>query len=67
METPVVITDPAEMRAWARARRAEGKRIGFVPTMVCVFWMFFACVSLFVGVEWGLRGGGVAAEGESGG
>jgi hypothetical protein len=55
METPVVITDPAEMRAWARARRAEGKRIGFVPTMVCVFWLFFACVSLFVGV-----GGGVA-------
>ncbi len=27
------ITDPAAMRAWARARRAEGRRIGFVPTM----------------------------------
>lgn len=31
---PLIITDPAEMRAWSRARRAEGKRVGFVPTMV---------------------------------
>ena len=31
---PLIVTDPAEMRAWSRARRAEGKRVGFVPTMV---------------------------------
>lgn len=28
-----VIVDPSEMQAEARARRAEGQRIGFVPTM----------------------------------
>jgi pantoate--beta-alanine ligase len=28
-----VIQDPAEMRAWSRAERARGRRIGFVPTM----------------------------------
>src|ERR1700730_5219683 len=27
------ITDPLEMRAWARAERGRGRRIGFVPTM----------------------------------
>lgn len=26
-------TDPAAMRAWSRAHRAAGRRIGFVPTM----------------------------------
>lgn len=28
-----IIRDPAEMTAWAEAERAEGRRIGFVPTM----------------------------------
>lgn len=28
-----VLTTPAEMLAWSRARRGEGMRIGFVPTM----------------------------------
>src|SRR5438876_11364609 len=27
------ITEPREMRAWSRAERAKGRRIGFVPTM----------------------------------
>jgi pantoate--beta-alanine ligase len=27
------ITEPAAMRAWSRAERARGRRIGFVPTM----------------------------------
>ena len=31
---PPVIETLAEMRAWSRARRAEGKRVGLVPTMV---------------------------------
>lgn len=29
----IVLRDPKEMRDWSLARRAEGKRIGFVPTM----------------------------------
>ncbi len=29
----LTIADPAEMRAWSRARAAEGRSIGFVPTM----------------------------------
>ena len=29
----LVVTDASEMRGWSRARRAEGKRIAFVPTM----------------------------------
>ena len=29
----LVVTDASEMRRWSRARRAEGKRIAFVPTM----------------------------------
>lgn len=28
-----LITDKAAMRAWSRTRKAQGKRIGFVPTM----------------------------------
>src|SRR5437016_9561226 len=27
------LTSPKEMRAWSRAERARGRRIGFVPTM----------------------------------
>lgn len=27
------LTNPAEMRAWSRAERARGRRIGFIPTM----------------------------------
>jgi pantoate--beta-alanine ligase len=30
---PEVIRDKAEMRAWSRRRRAEGKAVAFVPTM----------------------------------
>lgn len=30
---PLVLVSKADMRAWSRARRAEGKRVGFVPTM----------------------------------
>jgi len=29
----IELVSPAEMRAWSRARRADGARIGFVPTM----------------------------------
>jgi len=29
----IVVTDASEMRRWSRARRAEGKRVAFVPTM----------------------------------
>ena len=29
----IVLESPAEMRAWAMARKCEGKSIGFVPTM----------------------------------
>lgn len=32
----LVITSPKEMNAWTRARKAEQKRIGFVPTMGCL-------------------------------
>src|SRR5207237_3343004 len=28
-----VLADPSQMRAWSRAERARGRRIGFVPTM----------------------------------
>ena len=28
-----VLANPSEMRAWSRAERARGRRIGFVPTM----------------------------------
>jgi len=28
-----LLADPREMRAWSRAERARGRRIGFVPTM----------------------------------
>eukprot|EP00887_Chlorella_sp_A99_P003988 scaffold11.g3988.t1 len=34
MTTPVVFEDKAEMRAWSREARRQGKSIGFVPTMV---------------------------------
>ena len=27
------LTSPKDMRAWSRAERARGRRIGFVPTM----------------------------------
>src|SRR5260370_33679622 len=27
------LTNPTEMRAWSRAERARGRRIGFIPTM----------------------------------
>jgi len=30
---PLVLRSVAELRAWRRARRAEGQRLGFVPTM----------------------------------
>ncbi|NIR44495.1 MAG: pantoate--beta-alanine ligase, partial [Gemmatimonadetes bacterium] len=29
----IEISDPAQMRSWSRARRAEGRSVGFVPTM----------------------------------
>lgn len=32
----LVITSPKEMNAWTHARKAEQKRIGFVPTMGCL-------------------------------
>src|ERR1700704_3501216 len=28
-----LLADPTQMRAWSRAERAHGRRIGFVPTM----------------------------------
>src|SRR5947208_9606556 len=28
-----LVADPTQMRAWSRAERARGRRIGFVPTM----------------------------------
>ena len=31
---PVVFENKEDMRAFSRARRREGKTIGFVPTMV---------------------------------
>lgn len=31
-------TEAAEMRAWSREQRKEGKTIGFVPTMVRCCW-----------------------------
>lgn len=33
MATPQVFRSKEDMRAWSRARRREGKTIGFVPTM----------------------------------
>src|SRR2546429_1692997 len=30
------LTNPKDMRAWSRAERARGRRIGFVPTMGCL-------------------------------
>lgn len=32
-ETPLVLDHPAMMMAWSRARRREGRTVGFVPTM----------------------------------
>ena len=33
MTRPLILASKREMSAWADARRAEGRTIGFIPTM----------------------------------